>query len=412
MPSEILVLGAGMVGVGTALALARRGHAIALVDRRDPGREASYGNAGIIQCEARVPYPLPRDWPTLAKVALRRSTAVHYHLDALAGLALPLWRYWQASTPSRHELAIRGHSALIAHALPAHETLIAECGAEALVRRCGYRALFRTDRALDAAATAAQELQTRFGVRHEMMDGPTLARAEPLLRRPLAGAIHWPDPVSVVDPGALVGVYARRLQALGGRLLRGDAASLRAERRGWCVQTDVGPAQAAQVVIALGAWSKDLAGRLGYRVPLFVKRGYHRHFSGGGVPSAPLLDAERGYVLAPMAQGLRLTTGAEFARLGAPPTEVQMGRATTAARELLDLSHPVEAQAWLGNRPCLPDMLPVMGRARRHEGLWFNFGHAHQGFTLGPVCGELMADLLDGRQPAVDMAPYRIERFE
>ena len=125
-----------------------------------------------------------------------------------------------------------------------------------------------------------------------------------------------------------------------------------------------------------------------------------------------MLDAERGYVLVPMAQGLRITTGAEFAQVDAPATPVQLRRAEVAARELVDLPQAVEAEPWLGNRPCTVDMLPVMGPAPRHAGLWFNFGHAHQGFTLGPVAGRLLADLVTGQAPFVDPAPYAATRFD
>jgi len=409
--SEILVVGAGMIGVSTALQLARRGHSVCLVDRREPGREASYGNAGFIQCEAMLPYAFPRDPATLLDAALRRSTAIHWHLDALPGLAAPLARYWRASSPAHYETAIRGFSALIARAVPAHEELMAECGAQALVRRQGYHSVFRSAQAFDEALEDARDLQSRFGVRHAVLDGEALTRAEPALQRRLAGAIHWPDPLTAVDPGALVEAYAARLQALGGVIVRGDAASLAEEGDGWRIKTASGEVRAQHAVVALGAWSKALAARFGYELPMFVKRGYHRHFVDGGVLQAPILDVEKGYVLAPMRQGIRLTTGAEFAKLDSPATEVQMARATAAARELMSLPRPVEAQAWMGNRPCMPDMLPVMGPAPRHRGLWFNFGHSHQGFTLGPVCGGLLADLVEGRPAPVDMGAYRVERF-
>ena len=126
----------------------------------------------------------------------------------------------------------------------------------------------------------------------------------------------------------------------------------------------------------------------------------------------PLLDAERGMVVAPMSRGLRITTGAEFARMGAAQTPVQLYKAEEAARELIDLPPAVEAEPWMGNRPCTPDMKPVIGPAPRHAGLWFNFGHAHQGFTLGAVSGRLLADLLEAKTPFVDAAPYSALRFE
>ncbi|NDY92514.1 NAD(P)/FAD-dependent oxidoreductase [Ideonella livida] len=410
---DVLVLGAGMVGVCTALQLARRGHRVALVDRRGPGEETSSGNAGIVQREAVVPYAFPRDWPSLRDAALGRSPAVHYHLRALPALAGPLWRYWRASAPARHARSAVAHSALIRHSLQEHLALADEAGARHLLRPGGYHAVFRTAPAWQAAAAEARRLADAHGLSLTVRDGAALAQAEPGLQARLAGALHWQDPFCCPDPGALVRAYAARLPALGGVLLRGDAQTLAPQGQGWQVQTEAGPVQAARAVLALGPWIAPLAQRLGYRLPLFAKRGYHRHFRQAPALSGPVLDAERGLVLAPMAQGLRLTTGAEFARLDAPPTLVQVARATAAARELLPLDDPREAEPWLGRRPCTPDMLPLIGPAPRHPGLWFHGGHAHQGFTLGPVSARLLAELMEGGTPGlgVDPTPYAPQRF-
>ena len=241
-------------------------------------------------------------------------------------------------------------------------------------------------------------------------DSGALAAAEPALRQRLAGAIHWTDPWSVSDPGELVERYAALLARSGGRVVRGDAATLRATATGWAVQTDAGTVDAGQTVIALGPWADTVLAPLGYRLPLFVKRGYHRHYTGTG-PNLPLLDADRGLVIAPMKRGVRLTTGAELTDIDAPATPWQLERAETSARELLDLPQPVEPAPWRGARPCTPDMKPVIGAAPRHPGLWFNFGHSHQGFTLGPVSGRLLAELMDGERPVVDPQPYGPQRL-
>jgi D-amino-acid dehydrogenase len=411
MQTDVLVLGAGMVGVGTALQLARRGHAVCLVDRRDPGLETSFGNAGIIQCEAMVPYAFPRDLTTLVPAALRRSIGIHYHVDALPGLARPLASYWQASAPDRHAALSLAYSALVRHCLAEHDILIEEAGAHALMGSGGYHWAYRTPEALATGAADADRLAQRFGVRHTVLDGAGMARAEPYLRSRLAGGIYWPDPRACTDPGALVAAYAKRFVALGGTLAKGDATTLARDGRGWCVTTADGPVRARHAVVALGPWSAQLAAQWGYRLPLFVKRGYHQHFRGGPGLQRPLLDAERGYVLAPMTEGVRLTTGAEFAHQDAPATPVQLQRATAAARELLNLPSPAEADPWLGSRPCTPDMLPVIGPAPGHAGLWFHCGHAHQGFTLGPVSGRLLAEMISGEPPLVDPAPYTLQRF-
>lgn len=408
---SVLVLGAGMVGTCTAVHLARRGHEVTLVDRGEPGRETSYGNAGIIQREAVEPYPFPQDWGVITRAALRRGTAVNYHAAALPSLARALAGYWFNSRPARHGTISQAYTRLIEHALTEHAQLIDAAGASDLVRREGYRFVFREKASLEREAAHAQALASSHGLRHAVLDGAALAQAEPGLRMQLAGAIHWLDPWSVSDPGALVERYAALLAREGGRMVRGDAATLQATGTGWRVNTDAGAVDAAHAVVALGPWSGALLKTLGYNLPLFVKRGYHRHYRGGTAPQLAAYDVDAGYVLAPMRQGVRLTTGAEFALLDAPATPVQLAKVEVLARQLFDLPEPVEAQPWVGARPCTADMLPVIGAAPRHRGLWFNFGHAHQGFTLGPVSGRLLAELLEGQPTVVDPTPYAPQRF-
>ncbi len=199
----------------------------------------------------------------------------------------------------------------------------------------------------------------------------------------------------------------------GGTLAIGDAATLRRDGHGWQVDTAGGPVTAEAAVVALGAGSTRVTQPLGYAPPLFGKRGYHRHFGlrGNAVLQRPMLDTDSGFMLAPMRSGVRLTTGAEFARPGAPSTPTQLARAEPVARRLLPLADAVEDTPWMGVRPCLPDMLPVIGKAPGHETLWCAFGHAHQGLTLGPTTGRLLAEMMFGDAPFLDPAPYRADRF-
>ena len=411
MSTDFLVLGAGMVGTCTALQLVRRGHRVALIDRRPAGQETSYGNAGFIQREAVEPYAFPRDRASLWQAATRSGLAVHYHFTALPGLWRTLARYWRASGPRHYPEIARAYGALITHCLSEHEALMTLAGVEHGVQRLGYHSVFRSAKALEQAARKAEALSQAQGLRLSVLSGEALARAEPGLRPGLAGALHWQDPWTVDDPGALVQAYARQFEKLGGVFALGDAQSLRAQGSGWQVQTRQGVLQAGQAVLALGPWTQPLTRQLGYRLPLFVKRGYHRHYTGGPGLRRPLLDAEQGFVLAPMAQGVRLTTGAELARADAAPSPVQLLRAEPVARQLLDLPEPVEAQPWMGCRPCTADMKPVIGPAPRHPGLWFHFGHGHQGFTLGPASARLLADLIDGVAPLTEAEPFLPRRF-
>jgi D-amino-acid dehydrogenase len=148
-------------------------------------------------------------------------------------------------------------------------------------------------------------------------------------------------------------------------------------------------------------------------IPLGIKRGYHLHLAprGNAVLNHPVLDSDLGYLLAPMNRGIRLTTGVEFARRDAPPTPIQIERALPRARALFPLGEAVDAKPWMGARPCLPDMVPVIGKAPRHAGLWFDFGHQHHGLTLGPATGRLLAEMMTGETPFADPTPYAAARF-
>ena len=177
--------------------------------------------------------------------------------------------------------------------------------------------------------------------------------------------------------------------------------------------TEAGPLAAKLVVVALGPWSDEVARPLGLRLPLFVKRGYHMHYEAKGNAglNRPVLDLEKGYVVTPMAQGLRLTTGAEFARRDDPPSSAHLDRLEPFAREMLPLGPRKDAAPWLGRRPCLPDMRPIVGPFPGRAGLWLDFAHHHLGLTLGPVSGRLLAEMMTGERPFIDPAPFRADRF-
>jgi D-amino-acid dehydrogenase len=406
-----IVLGAGMVGIATAVHLQRRGWSIVVVDRKEPGQETSYGNAGFIQSEARRPYPMPTGLMSLLEIATGRNNDVHYRLASLPRHAGPLLKYWWNSFPARHERISADHARIIAKAASEHDDLIRASGADNLVRRDGYRVLYRDQAEFDQELAEAEALRAAYGIGFRIMSATDFAKAEPGLINPGVGALHWLEPWTVSEPGALVAAYAHLFERLGGTIVRGNAETLTQINKGWTVSSAAGRLEAEAVVVALGPWSPDLLRRFGYRIPMLEKRGYHRHYAGGQKLDLPLRDAAFGYVMAPMTRGVRLTTGAELSAPDAKPTPVQLMRAEAAARELIDLGQPVEREPWLGTRPCMPDMLPVVGRAARHDGLWLHFGHGHQGFTLGPTTGRMLAELMSGERPVVEATAFRPDRF-
>src|ERR1044071_6897345 len=416
MRSDTVVLGAGIVGICVALHLQKRGRGVVLVDRRGAAEETSFGNAGLIQREGVYPYGFPHDFGALLRYGFNRTIDAHYHPSALPKLAPFLWQYWRYSRPARHAEVARRYSKLIEHCVSEHLALAEEAGASGFLHRTGWLKVFRTGRERDLRLDEAARWKREFGIEYRALDARALRELEPHVAPVLVGALHWTEPVSVDDPQGLALAYLAAFERLGGRFVQGNAASLepdRSEGGGWRLRSAQGEVLAREAVVALGPWADVLTRALGYELPLAVKRGYHMHYRAAGTAKLnyPLLDTERGYFLAPMRGGIRLTTGAEFALRDAIRTPVQLGRAEPIARDLFPLAERMDAEPWMGSPPCTPDMMPIIGAAPRHQGLWFAFGHAHHGFTLGAVTGRLIAELVCGEKPFVDPAPYRADRF-
>ncbi len=415
MAKSALVLGAGIVGVSVAVHLQRRGFAVTLVDRRNPGEETSYGNAGLIQREGVVPYGFPRDIGLLIRYMLNNRIDAHYHATALPAASPFLMRYWWHSAPARHKAIAMAYAPLIAHSISEHEDLIKAAGAEALIGKRGWQKAFRTERVRDEELAQAELWKREFGVAYQALDTEALAKSEPHIRPGFVGALRWLEPWTVLSPLGLTQAYVKLFENLGGRFLKGEATTLQRNLNGsgWRVETAEGTVDAEEAVLALGPWAKELTAALGYRFPHGIKRGYHMHYAaeGNAVLNDWTMDAERGYFLAPMSQGIRLTTGAEFADRDAPKSPVQLDRAEKVARGVFPLGRRLDPEPWMGARPCTPDMMPVLGKAPRHEHLWFAFGHAHHGLTLGPVSGRLVAEMMAGEKPFLDPTAFRPERF-
>jgi D-amino-acid dehydrogenase len=410
--TDAIVLGAGIVGVSIALQLARRGLSVAVVDRGAPGQETSYGNAGVIEGNMLLPHPFPTAIGSLLKVALKRATEANYHLSFLPRIAPWLIDYRTNSAIERRIRFANLMRPLFAASFSEHEALMQEAGALRYLHKDGWIKVYRTSAAF-ADTARERDLAAEFGLSHAALDRDGALALEPALGPSFVNAVHWHGSASVTNPLALTRAYVARLIALGGIVLTGDARTLHRAGDRWRVETDDGPVDGREAVVALGPWAPDLLKPMGIALPLAVKRGYHLHFRprGNAGLTRPVVDAELGYCVAPMEQGLRLTTGAEFADRDAPPTPVQFGRLLPQARALIPLGDQVEAQPWMGSRPCFADSMPVIGRAPGHSALWLAYGHAHWGLTLGPATGRLLADMITGATPFCDPTPYAAERF-
>lgn len=410
---DTIILGAGIIGVSTALHLQARGQSVCLIDRKEPGEGTSYGNAGLIERSSVIPYAFPRGFSNLIKYALNNRSDVRYDLGYLPKLAPWLFQFWRNSSPAHLAQATEAMLPLVEASVTEHDFLIEQAGCQELIQAKGWLEAFRTEKAYRDFVSTLPSLE-RFGLNYKLLDSTAFAQAEPAMQN-IYGALHWLDPKTVTDPAALVKAYANLFIQRGGIFLHGDATTLKQHNENWSVHTHgADTVSVRNVVVALGPQSDLIYKKLGLSLPMAVKRGTHLHFSleHDAVLNHSVVEVEGGYVMAPMRQGLRLTTGIEFAAPDAPVNRILLQRAEARARIVLpSLGQPLEAEPWLGLRPCMPDMRPVISATPNKAGLWFNFGHAHHGLTLGPAAGRLLAEMITGEKTFIPAEPYSIKRF-
>jgi D-amino-acid dehydrogenase len=406
---DVAVIGAGIAGVSTALHLLFKGKKVLLIDRRDAGQETSYGNSGIIETSHVLPFPPPPLSSLPAFLAGRLSAA---RINYPYGLRYIPWMidfYRQSSGKARRRNGCLLRP-LISCGIEEHKILMRNTNAERYFSPAGRVKLHRSPSSFEGAAPERQTAQ-EMGVPFTVMDAKEFREIEPGIRPVFYKASLWTGSARLTNPGAVVAAYADRFAREGGTFCKASVQGLEPCGGHWTIRTNTANFRAGQVAVCAGPWARDMLKPLGYRFPLGIKRGYHLHFSAAAELSHAIVDADIGYLIIPMEQGIRLTTGAEFAPMDAPPHPVQLGQALPSARELFPLGEALEEKPWMGGRPCFADSLPAIGPAPRHAGLWLNIGHGHSGIGIGPAAGRLLAEMMTGEKPFCDPAPYSPGRF-
>src|SRR5260221_1960898 len=407
---DVVVLGAGIVGVSTAYAARQRGLSVVVVDRREPGSETSYGNAGILSSGSILPLNQPSLWKSLPKYLTNRHQALRWYpawaIRNAGWIARFLANATEANTRPR-ATALRGLSGA---SLKLHREWIVKAGAPERIRETGWLKAWRSDGTV--AAKAEQALLAEYGIKSEVLDRQAISALEPnILPVYKVGLLHS-ETASVDSPGNVVKAYARMLTGSGGEIRQSDIKSIMPDGDGWRAVLSDGEIRARHIVVALGPWSADLLRPLGYRVPLATERGYHREFKPN--PARPLMrpihDAEGAFLMTPMENGIRVTSGVELTARDAPSSYSQLDAVVPLARGVAEFGEAV-GEPWRGARPTLPDSLPMIGPAPRHKGLWLAFGHQHIGFTTGPATGAAIAAMIGRAPPPFDAAAFSPSRY-
>ena len=406
--SRSLVIGAGIVGLCCARTLLREGHAVTVVDRDPAGDKVSFGNAGGLGITEILPAATPGViWqaPRWLVDPLGPLSIRPLHLPRLLPWLRRLLRSATAGEAARITAALAG---LLAPVYDDMLPLLAELGLSSDLHRVGALWVYDTEAGFERDA-ASHNMRRRHGLKVEAISVAEARRLEPALTGAIARAVVTPEWSHVSDPKRIVDRLRESLQAQGVSMLRQEATGVEAE----AVITAAGERIVFdRLVVAEGAWSGRIARAVGDRVLIESERGYNATLPTPGVHlSREVIFAERQFVATPLDMGLRVGGAAEFAGLDAAPNWRRSEALMTLARRYLPDLDTRGARPWMGNRPTTPDTLPVIGRSPRQADVFYAFGHGHLGLTLGPTTGRLVADLVTGRAPSIDLAPFSITRF-
>jgi len=413
---HIIVIGAGVVGLSCALWLQRAGHRVSVCDPQPPlpgvsyESSCSFGNACTVAYASCIPVATPGIVRGVPHMLLSRTSPLSIFWRDLPQLAPWLLSFLRSSRPGelRRIVAVLGRLLRLADA--GHAPLIADARLEHLVRRGGCMYLYSTE---DKFKAARQDIALREeqGVRLQVLDARAVREREPGLAPRYAKGVVFQDVYSLDTPHRYMLGLARLFQDRGGVFIQASAQDIVRQDGALFISTAGGPHEADTVVVSAGAWSRRLARGLGDRVRLDAERGYHVMFPGSqSLLSAPACYPEYGFYMTPLSEGLRAAGTVELGGLGQPMRPVRTQAIERVARQLLP-GLGERGGEWLGFRPSMPDSLPVIGRSPRDPRVVYAFGHGHIGLTLGGITGRLVADLVGGRQPVLDLHPFRPDRF-
>ncbi|MCG8442325.1 MAG: FAD-dependent oxidoreductase, partial [Caulobacterales bacterium] len=410
----VIVVGAGIVGVATAIWLQRDGHRVTLIDRVDPGDEAgaSYGNGGVLASCSIVPLTVPGLMRKAPKMLFDRDEPLFLKWRYLPRLAPWLRRYLRHCKPEEARRIAAALYPIVGDSLADHQALAAGTGAEKWVIPSSFLFLYR-DRRHFAEDAFAWTLRHAHGFRWDELEGAALQAYDPVYGDDMQFAADVPGHGRIADPGRYVRDLADHAAANGARIIKAEVEDIaHAEGRVTGVRAGGETIPCSAAVIAAGAHAHTLTAKLGLNVPLESERGYHIDLWGASrMPKAPTLVASGKFVATPLEGRLRLAGIVEFGGLDAPPSRAPFALLRRQIKSAMPGLKWEEAREWMGHRPTIVDSIPVIGEAPALKGAYLGFGHHHVGLTGGAKTGRLLAQLISGRAPNIDLAPYAPSRF-
>ena len=408
---DILVIGAGVVGLSIALALQMRGRSVVVLDREGPAAGASAGNAGAFAFTDILP---------LASPGILRK-APKWLVDPLGPLSEPpayalkiapwMYRFWRACAPARVAASTTAQTALMDLSKAELEPFLAATGTIDMLRKRGNLQVYEGEAEFRASLPGWQA-RADHGIGFQHMDATEMAALQPGLAPRFTHGTFTPGWFSIADPKLYTLALADRLVAAGGRVERAEVTALHPVESGVEIVTQDGIRRAGHVVLSAGAFSHRIARTLGDRIPLETERGYNTTLPPDALDlRTQITFGGHGFVITPLSTGVRVGGAVELGGLDLPPNFRRSEAMLTKAKSFLPALQTSGGVQWMGFRPSLPDSLPAIGRSGATPRVIHAFGHGHLGLTQSPGTARLVADLVMKAPPAIDLTPFSPQRF-
>lgn len=410
---DVIIVGAGLIGMTTALKLQQEGLRVLVVDRDEPGKGASFGNAGYLATELVDPLSTPETLRKAPELLLNPHGPLALPPRHLPHLLPWLLRFAMAARKPSLKQGRQALASINSHSLAAWKRCLASIGAEDELVASGYLMVWENARALEQARRHREKLG-QYGIEATLLDADTVQARDSGLSPAIHHALLFPNAHQVRDPYRLVQRLVKAFKGAGGNIVRAAVEHVGANADGVVIRSDSDVFEAHRLVVAAGAWSGKLAEQLGLKVPLEGESGHHLTITERvDALRQPIGSAERNIVMTPMQCGLRIVGFSELGGLALKPNPKRSQTLKHHASALLsDVRGVEQASDWMGFRPTLPDSLPVIGQHPKQPQVQFAFGHQHLGLTQAAITAELIVDQLMGRPSAIDLAPFRTDRFK
>ena len=408
----VAIIGAGIVGVSTALWLQRDGHQVILIDKAGPAEGTSFGNGGVLASCSIVPVTVPGLIWKAPRMLFDRSQPLFLKWTYLPKLVPWLLSYLSYGREEKVKQRAAALTPIIGDSLADHQALASGTPAEKWVIPADYLFLYK-DRAAYEADAFGWSIRKDNGFEWDTMEAGDFSAYDPAFGPEIGFAARMPDHGRISDPGQYVKDLAAHVVANGGKLIKADATDIAREGgrvRG--IRTSSETIECNAAVICAGVWSGPLATKLGLNVPLESERGYHVELWEPNImPKSPVMVASGKYVATPMEGRLRLAGIVEYGGLDAAPSQAPFELLYNNIKRAIPGISWKETSEWMGHRPAITDSIPLIGEVPGVKNAYCGFGHDHVGLTGGPKTGRILAQLISGRTPNIDLAPYAPSRF-